>query len=357
MSTTAVLGVTTPIGRAVLRRLSADDGVSRLLAVDATTPSMPPPRVEVRTMDPRDRLLALALDGVDVLVHCAFTDDMSASPDSLYGANVGGTRNVLAAADAAGVGHVVVMSTAMAYGAHHDNPLPLDETCPLRANPGFAYGYQRQLVEEAVADWADAHPSVTVTRLRLAPVLGGGVSGALVQRLTAPRLIVPSGLGAPWQLVDLDDVAAAVARVVDQRIGGVLNVAADGWLSASEVAGYLGRPLVEVGQSTLAEVLRRGTDLGISPAPAEVMPYLLHPWVVDTARLRGHGWQPTASNRDILTTFAADHADDIAVGQLTVSRTDVRRAGLAVGGLAALGGWRLWRRGRRRTARREARRG
>ncbi len=341
----AVVGVASPVGRAVLSRLAAVDGLDRVLAVDAETPPMLPPRVTARMMDARDRLLPLVLDDVDVVVHCAFSDDLSASADSLYGINVGGTRNVLEAASKAGVEHLVVMSTTMVYGAHPDNPLPLTESAVVHANPGFAYAYQRQLVEEMVQEWAARHPATTVTVLRLAPVMGPGVDSAVVRRLQAPRLPVPRGLGAPWQLVHVDDVAAATELVVREGVGGTFNVAADGWLSATEVATYLGRPLVEVGHATVEEVIGRAWRLGLSPAPPEVAPYLLHPWVADNAALRARGWTVSRSNREILAEFAAANADVIAVGRLTFSRRGLRATGAGLTGLLLLSLWRLVRRG------------
>ncbi|HUG86873.1 MAG TPA: NAD-dependent epimerase/dehydratase family protein [Euzebya sp.] len=343
-STVAVVGVSSPVGRATLSRLARSEGLDRVIAIDPDSPDMPPGRVELRTMDARDRLLPLAMDGVDVLVHGAFQTDPAASPDSLYGANVGGTRNVLAAASKAGVRHLVLLGDAVAYGAHHDNPLPLSEDSPLRANPGFAYGYHWQLIEELVQEWAQAHPAAIVTRLRVAPVMGGGDDPGLVRRLQSPRLLVPVGMGAPWQFVHVDDVAAAVELVITDGIAGVFNVAADGWLSAAEVATYLDRPVLEVPHATMAEGLRRANDLHLSPLPPEAMPYLLHPCVLDNDALRRHGWHATRSNREMIATFATEHADDWAFGRVVVSRRRVRRATVGATLLAALAVWQLLRR-------------
>jgi nucleoside-diphosphate-sugar epimerase len=157
---------------------------------------------------------------------------------------------------------------------------------------------------------------------------------------------VPTGQSAPWQLVHVDDVASAVALVVEQQLDGVVNVAADGWLSDTEVARLLGRKLVEVGQSTFAELLHRGSAAGISPAPPEVMPYLLHPWVLDTARLHAAGWRATRSNRDILAELAEQHGDELALGRLSVTRRAVHRTALALTAAVVGLGWavRRWRR-------------
>jgi UDP-glucose 4-epimerase len=342
-SIVAVVGVSSAVGRACLARLAGPDGPDQVIAVGPDGPDMPPGRVEVRMMDPRDRLLPLALDGVDVVVHCASSDDAATSADDLYGINVGGTRNVLAAASKAGARHLVVISDAVVYGAHPDNPLPIPETAPMRANPGYAYGYQRQLAEEMVAEWAQAHPDTTVTVLRTAPVLGGGVDGALVRRLQGVRLVVPTGLGAPWQFVHVDDVASATALVIAEGIGGTFNVAADGWLGTDEVATYLGRRVQEVPRETLAAALHHGHDLGVSPLPGEAMPYLLEPWVIDNDALRRHGWHAARSNRELLAAFAAEHADDVAFGNLVVSRAGVRTAAVGASALLVLALWRAVR--------------
>lgn len=340
--TIAVLGAGRSVGRAVAARLAA--GAGRVLAVDPVPAAGLPASVEVRVMDHRDQLLPLTLEGCDVVVHAAFCDDLAADPDVLYGANVEGTRNVLATASKAGASQLVVISTAMAYGAHPDNPLPLPQSAPLRANPGFAYGYQCQLAEELVADWAQTHPQARVTSLRLAPVVASGMDTATTQWLSGPRLIVPAGSHNSWQFIHPDDVAAAVDLVIRRQLDGVFNVAGDGWLSTAEVAASLGRRVLQLGQSTLAEVLRLGTAAGVSPAPPEVLPYLLHPWVVDNRRLRDHGWAPGRSNRQTLEEFAA-HASRLALGRVWVERSSLRQAGLAAGamGLVAVRGLRRWR--------------
>jgi nucleoside-diphosphate-sugar epimerase len=50
---------------------------------------------------------------------------------------------VLDAASAAGVTHVVVLSTAMVYGAWGNNPVPLTEDAPLRPDPSLVYASAR----------------------------------------------------------------------------------------------------------------------------------------------------------------------------------------------------------------------
>ena len=72
------------------------------------------------------------LADVDVVVHT----DVDLSPDSDARArrafNVRGAQTVLTAAAAGGVGRVVLVTSAMVYGAAPENPVPLAEDAPLQ---------------------------------------------------------------------------------------------------------------------------------------------------------------------------------------------------------------------------------
>src|SRR4051794_40241527 len=72
--------------------------------------------------------LRRAVDGSDVVFHCAADYRFSAGdPREIYRSNVDGTRNVFAAAAAAGVGRVVYTSSVATLGVHADGQ-PADES-------------------------------------------------------------------------------------------------------------------------------------------------------------------------------------------------------------------------------------
>jgi nucleoside-diphosphate-sugar epimerase len=130
------------------------------------------------------------------------------------------------------------------------------------------------------------------------------------------------GFDPPVQFVDADDLVEAVRIVAfDRRAHGVYNVAADGWLTSSDVRHLLARPglrlpeQVAVGAATVLYRLR------LLAVPPQALRYLMHPWVVDTARLRALGWAPTASQRDILHRFVAEHRRWLSVGRLRIRTT------------------------------------
>jgi len=244
------------------------------------------------------------LEGVDVAVD--------------LGTDAERTRRLLDAAGGAGVGHVVLLSTAMVYGAWPDNPVPLTEDAPLRPNPGFALAADRVEAERLVADWLDAHPGSMVTILRPTVVLCEGTLDRLPAALRAAA-DMRAGDEAPAQFVHVDDVATAVQLAVGERLEGVFNVAPEGWIAGDQVRALAGpRPRVR-----LPERLARRLSERRWPG---LLPYATDPWVVASDRLRGAGWQPRESNEE---AFVAGHRP----GPLA-DLSPKRRQELALGAMA-----------------------
>ena len=160
--------------------------------------------------------------------------------DVRFARTVSATRNLLDAAGRAGVGRVVHRSSAMVYGAHSDNPVPLDEHRPRRANPEYPPAHHHALAEELVEQFDADHPEATVVVLRPVTVLGPGEDHVLVAHLETPRLLTVRDREPPWQFVHSDDLAEALHLAVTSDMAGVYNVAADGWLSLGELCGILG---------------------------------------------------------------------------------------------------------------------
>lgn len=336
--TVAVTGAAGFMGTAVLERLDADRRVGEILGVDATEPQMPVAKLEFRAADLRDPLLSVLFTGADVVVHLGLTSDPQASEDAMFAINVHGTRNVLAAAAKAGVRRFVHISTGAVYGAHPDNPVPLDETAPLHANPDFSWAYHHLLAEELVAAWGRDHPDVAVTIFRPATTLGPGADNFVSRHFEQPVLPIVRANEPPVQLLHVDDLATAIGLAVTTDLGGTFNVAPDGWLSARELAHLLGKHAVAIPETWAFAAARRLWLRGLLGAPAGALHYLMYPWVLSCERLHEHGWSATRSNREVLREFAAEHRPYLSVGRLRYRRSTVYRAagGLAVGMAGAL---------------------
>jgi nucleoside-diphosphate-sugar epimerase len=245
------------------------------------------------------------LEGVEVLVHLAGVHDATPDEDLMARVNVAGTRRVLEAAGAAGVGKVILVSSATVYGAWPNNPIPLNEDAPLRPNPGFPLGVHKAEAERLLADWAAGHPDAVVTVLRMATVVGPRADHALARLLRSRLPVGLAGAAAPVQFLHEEDAVEALALAVAGDLPGVYNVAADGWLSRDDLRGVLGwRVQPGVGPELAERILGRLWRAGLVDLPPSVIPYLVHPWVVAIDRLRAAGWSPGHSNEEAVLACA-----------------------------------------------------
>lgn len=341
MTTVAVTGANGLIGRAVVQSLLETNSVDEVVAIDLEPPGEPSGAI-FRAADVTDRSSLLdALAGVDVVVHLAARFDTGRDVDRMHAVNVGGTKLVAEVARDLGARKLIVPSSASAYGAHPDNPLPLPEEHPLRANPGLPYAEHKREIDQWLQDWAHDRDNMVVTILRPAIVTGAGADNFAVRGLLLPRVPVVAGHRPPFQFVHLDDVASAIRHAVLHDLPGAYNVAAEGWLSLDEVAAILGRRFVEVPEEVAFASTERLYRLGLGELPHGVVHYVMHPWVLSVDKLIATGWRPKHTNRDALAAFVTAHGHEIHAGPLHTTRSQVRTAAIAgaglVGGVLALG--------------------
>lgn len=205
--------------------------------------------------------------------------------------------STLATADRTGATHLVFVSSAMVYGAHANNPVPLTEEAALRPDVEFVFARQLASAEELVEQWRLERPGRASCVLRPAVSLAAGGGSRLAAALVSGFGRRVAEADPPSQFLHLDDLAAAVAVAVRSRLDGVVNVAPDGWVAGERVRALSGErprlPLPDrVGE--LIAGLRWRFQRG--PIPPGLLPYTREPWVVSNGRLRAAGWEPTVTN-------------------------------------------------------------
>lgn len=280
-SVIAVTHADDPLGSRVVSQLG--DGDRRIVGVAAGA-----------LTDGGGAELKRTLHGVDTLVHLASVTD----------APLASTRAVLEAASDAAVGRLVVLSSAVVYGAWPGNPVPLTDDAPLRPNPDFPPAVALGEVERLVADWRDAHPSSTVAVLRPAVPVAEEAAGWLAPMLGAVRGVPVGEDDPPAQFVHLDDVAAAVVVAVTAGLDGAANVAPDGWIAGDALRALAGGPRVRLPGGLAERLTSWRWRAGLSPTPPGLLPWTVHPWVVASDRLKALGWAPTHTNEE---AFVAGH--------------------------------------------------
>lgn len=341
----AVTGAADGLGESLARRLVARPDVGRVIALAERRGDVP--GATWRVLDVRDPALAGRLGGVDTLVHLdvdtALTDDGAGR----HARNLRAAETVLTSAAASGVRRVVLLTSAMVYGAHADNPLPLDEDGPLRAVPDATLVGDHLEVEALAERARAAHPWMAVTVVRPATLVGAGVDSVLTRHFEAPRLLVVRGSRPAWQFCHVDDLLSALELAALGTVDGVVTVGCDGWLEQEDVERIAGARRIELPASLAFGTAERLHRLGVVPAAASDLAYVVHPWVVPSTRLRAAGWVPLYDNETALGVLLEQVAGHHAVGARRVERKEAALGG-AGAAVAVVGTAALVRRARRR---------
>jgi nucleoside-diphosphate-sugar epimerase len=302
--TVALLGGAGFIGRAVSEVLLARG--TPFFVIDQQAHQAGELRLDLAAADARDAL-ARAFEGKRAVIHLASRVD-PANPkerEATRRLHVDGTLAVAEAARAAGVERLVLASSATVYGAWPDNAVPLDEDRPTRPNPGFFYAQdklvQEQIVERSGVSWAIARPAI---------VYGPGARNYLTEILRrSPVLPALNNKRPPLQFVHVADVARALALLADAPASAlgprpIFNVAPTDWMAFDDVARVARRRVVPVPLAATRgfDVLARLLPPHLR-APRAMLPYLMEPFVIDSARMRALGWHPRARTEDALRSI------------------------------------------------------
>ena len=290
------------IGTRLVDLLGAREETETIVIADARPPAVYKPRTEYERLDVRDR------DGTrellervkpDVLVHLAFILNPSHDEHLMYDVDVNGTHNVLEAAGAAGTPQVLVTSSASAYGAFPDNPVPLTEEDPVRGIPSFSYARDKTEADRICQLWAAKYPDRTMTIVRPCIVFGPNVDNYLVRLWTDQPFAADTGhLDYELQFVHEDDVVEAISLLLHGGHAGAYNVAGDGTITVKECADLIGTPIRKMPLKLYRALARAMWALKQSEAPPGQIEFAIHPWIVSTEKLKGLGWAPAHSTRE-----------------------------------------------------------
>lgn len=338
----AVTGAASGVGRLLVQRLASSEGSAGLREVVAIDSELADLRgVTWRIADVCDPGLVSRLDGVDVLVHTADDRSLDTRPARRRAHNVRAAQTVLTAAAASGVPRVILVTSTMVYGAAPDNPVPLaEDAARVSDNSEGLVGDFAEI--EALAERARrAHPSLNVTVVRPAPLVGPGLDTLLSRHFSAPRLLTVKGREQHWQFCHEEDLASALALCALRGVegpGGVVAVASEGSLTQGEVEHIAGMRHFEVPANLAFGAVRRLHQARITPAAERELKFLVYPCVVDCATLREAGWKPAYDNGEALAALLESRSGTALVGRnLGRKEVTITAAGAAGAAAAAIG--------------------
>ncbi len=306
----AVTGTASFLGARILRKLADERGPQAVVAVDIASPPATLHGVHHRMVDltlpgADQRLVdVFREERVDTVVHAAFFTDPR--PDTAYSHELEsiGTLNLVAAAAAAGVRHLVMRSMTAVYGARGQNPSFLTEDRRPQPNPAFGWVVDKLEAEGHVLSYGQRYPSLGVTILRFAPLLGPGVH-TFYTRIFSRRVVsVVLGYDPLVQFLHPDDAVRAVDLALAKGPCGVVNVvprSSISLLTALHLAEKVTVPVPHVLAYALADLW---WSVGLGAAPGGFVDYVRFLFVADGEKARRElGFEARYGSRDALDAY------------------------------------------------------
>ena len=314
-----VTGASGNVGTALLRRLGRG-GQHQIVGVVRRPPEdvTPYAAVDWVTADlsrpDSDSTLRAAFTGADAVVHLVWAFQPTHRENYLAEVGVGGTRRVIAAVAAAGVPHLVHMSSVGAYSPKRDDR-PVDEGWPTQGVPTSVYSRHKATAERLLDRFETEAPDLIVSRMRPG-IVGQGTAGSALLRYALPALLpaplldhlpmLPLDRSLTIPMVHADDVADAIVRVLEARVPGAFNLAAEPAVTAELIAEVLGARLVHVPAAVVRSAVALSWHARLQPLDAGWIDLAYSVPLMDTARAASElGWQPTTNAVAVLTETVA----------------------------------------------------
>jgi len=204
------------------------------------------------------------------------------------------------------VSHVVLRSFTAVYGARGQNPNFLTEDDPPRPDESFPWIRDKVEAERHAAAFARRYPGMTVTVLRLAPLVGPGVYTFYTRLFSHPVVRVVMGYDPLMQLLHPEDALAAFEAAIERRRGGIYNVVPRDTLSLLTIlhlAGKVTFPVPHLLAYALADAL---WSVGVGEAPGGFIDYVRFLCVADGDRARRElGFESGYGSREALMAYLA----------------------------------------------------
>lgn len=261
-----ITGLSSYWGGRLAQALEGFEQIETIIGVDSAEPRLELERTEFVRVSNQHSLLQRIVRAaeIDTVIDTRLiVNSVSAPARETHENNVIGTMNILAACTGpeSPVGKFIFKSSTYLYGAEQDDPAFFTEAMRRPHPPRTPLERDIVEAENAVADFAEKSEGVTVSVLRCANVLGPDVDTAFTRMFGLPMVPMMLGFDPRLQFVHEDDVVHALEHAALNPIPGTFNVAADGVLALSEIAGLLGkRPLPVLppfGVGVLSAPLRR----------------------------------------------------------------------------------------------------
>ena len=308
MKRVLITGISSYWGGRLAQALERDPDVATVIGVSPQDPTCELERAEYVRVGAQHTLLRRIVQAaeIDTVIDTRMiVDSATASPRADHENNVIGTMNILTACSGpdSPVRKFVFKSSAHYSGAHRDDPAFFTEEMRRPHPPQTLIEKDIVDAERAVQAFAQRNRGLTVTVLRMVNALPG-LRTAFTRLFSLPAIPCILGFDPRLQFVHEDDIVGVLQHAVYQDIPGVFNVAPDGVLALSEIAGLLDRPLAPIippwGTGAAVAPLKR---LGLR-IPDEMLTQLRYGRGLDNRALKATGYAFSYTTRETVQKLA-----------------------------------------------------
>ena len=308
----AVTGIASDFGTVIAPLLFADDDVEEVVGIDLREPRVADPKLRFEREDVRSPRMRELFADCEAVVHLAFVVSEIHDKELTHSINLGGTKNVIAAAHEAAARRLVIASSVASYGAHTDYELPMDEAEFPRGNPDK---YKAE-VEHYVEWWLTRNPDagLTITRLRPPVIVGPNFDNSLIDQFMQPVAMAVRESVATIQAVWEDDLARAFWLAVKQDVPGPINLGTADAVTLDEVGQIHGQRRLKAPEGVAAAAANVLFRLRLSPVSSDWV--VSGETVVSSDRARTElGWTAQFSSADVARMFLVQRGRPVMPGR------------------------------------------
>ena len=278
------------IGSRIIKLLAGCEQTDEIVNIDINPPKEPhPSNVRFVQRSVTEDLADLFTNSIDAALHLAWTVEPMRDEDKQRDICIGGTQRFLDGCAAGDVRHVLFMSSGTAYGANDAHRVPVDESTPLKRQFHFQYSAEKREAEEICRRFATDRSGTLLQIVRPCVVGGPNVSNYIFRSIYKPINFRAIGRDSMVQLVHEDDCAAATVAILNSKLPGAFNVAAEGLLSMRELYQRLGVRSIPLPVGLMRSIVDVAWKKGwtqVTEAPADFLYFIFYPWLVSNRRLK-----------------------------------------------------------------------
>ena len=245
-----------------------------------------------------------ACDGCDIIFHCVAQVPLAKSKKLFESVNVGGTKNLLAAAKKFKTKKIIYVSSSAIYGIPCNNPV-MEEHIPIPKEP---YGKAKLEGEKLCLNEIGNGLDITIVRPRT--ILGHGRLGIfhiLFNWISNGYNIPVLGKGDNlYQFIHAEDLAEACKITAEQEGSNIYNCGATEYGTMRDTLERLclhaktGSKVKSLPQFPATMLMKVTSKIGLTPLGAYHSLMYGRSFYFDTTKLQDLHWSPRYSNAEMI---------------------------------------------------------